>query len=109
MFAGQRGAGAQPASEVRLTVVAPPGADCITPERLRALVHERVGSAVLSGAWFAENHVDVSIVAQSRGFFATIRAVDDDGHAIGERSVSSEGAECNALERPLVLVLSTLI
>ena len=94
---------------MRLTVVAPPGADCVTPERLRGLVHDRVGSVVLSDAWFADRHVDVRIVVYGRGFSAAIRAVDEEGRTLGERSVSTDEPRCGALERPLVLVISTLI
>ena len=101
---------AEPARDVVVEVHAPPDADCVTAERLRAQVEERVGSIVFLDAQYAERHVDVRIAAgKGAGFSAAILLRDAQGRSLGERDVHSDSTSCGELEPSLVLVISTLI
>jgi hypothetical protein len=104
-----RAASADETGEVGLSVEAPPSSECVTAEALRADVQDRVGSVRVTGSPAADRRIDVRIAALPRAFSATIRAVDVQGRTLGERYLSSAGLDCRALDRPLLLVISTLI
>jgi len=95
--------------EVGVFVAAPPASGCLAAERLRVAVQERVGAVWVTDSPDADTRIDVRIVRRSRAFSATIRASDEAGRVLGERSLASESLDCSELERPLLLVVSTLI
>jgi hypothetical protein len=101
---------AEPTRDWGMDVYAPESLRCVTADRLRAAIEERVGAKVFLDASHATHRASVRVTARhDHDLSAVIHLTDHRGQSLGERKVHSSGGSCGELARSLVLVISTLI
>lgn len=91
-----------------LTIVAPPDADCSTPEQLAVRIEAQLARPALAALGSRTIEVNISPL-QPAGFQASLALLDGAGSASGERVLTSHEPSCKALDASLTLVIATLL
>jgi hypothetical protein len=88
---------------------APAASGCIDRRELEGRVEALLARDVFEPRASADNVVDGTVAYRDRRWVANLRLVARDGQALGARELSTEEADCAALNGALVVVLATLI
>jgi hypothetical protein len=94
--------------DFQITVHAPAERGCPSAERLTDLVAQRAGRPALSGKSNYRLSFDIVVESTTSGNRARVRVSDANGHDIGQRELTAEGA-CSVLEDMLTLVIASSV